>query len=155
MSDLALTLVRLAFLALLWGFVLVVVLVLSRDLRRPTEAIGGVSLSSLRAPRKPSRPRRARGSKLVVTEGALSGTVIPLTGTPVTLGRAPDSTLVIEDDYTSSMHARVFVSEAGWMVEDLGSTNGTWLDRTRITSPTPLPVGIDLRVGRTTMQLRK
>lgn len=155
MSDLALTLVRLAFLALMWGFVLVVVLVLSRDIRRPIETIGGVPLATLRAPRKAGRTRKARGSKLVVTEGSLTGTVIPLTGTPVTLGRAPDSTLVIEDDYTSSMHARVFVSEAGWMVEDLGSTNGTWLDRTRITAPTQLPVGVDLRVGRTTLQLRK
>jgi len=155
MSDLALTLVRLAFLALLWGFVMVVVLVLSRDIRRPIETIAGLPLASLRAPRKISTSRRARGSKLVVTEGALTGTVIPLTGVPVTLGRAPDSTLVIEDDYTSSMHARIFISEAGWMVEDLGSTNGTWLDRTRITSPTPLSVGVDLRVGRTTMQLRK
>ena len=96
-----------------------------------------------------------RGTKLVVTEGPLTGTVIPLNTAQVTIGRAPDSTVVIEDDYASSRHARVYSSEGAWVVEDLGSTNGTWIDRTRITTPTVLPVGVPLRVGRTTLQLQR
>jgi pSer/pThr/pTyr-binding forkhead associated (FHA) protein len=95
------------------------------------------------------------GPSLVVTEGPLAQTVIPLGTAQVTLGRAPDSTLVIDDDYASSRHARLYPSDDGWIVEDLGSTNGTWIDRTRITSPTVLPPGVPLRIGRTTLQLQR
>jgi pSer/pThr/pTyr-binding forkhead associated (FHA) protein len=161
MSELALTLVRLGFLALLWAFVLVTVLVLRRDLRQPADArpVG----RERKAPRAAKQPRPAKvakqqkvkGSKLVVIEGPLLGTIIPLENAQITIGRAPDSTLVIDDDYASSRHARVYPSEGSWVVEDLGSTNGTWIDRTRITSPTVLPVGAPLRVGRTTLQIQR
>lgn len=161
MSELTLTLVRLGFLALLWTFVLVTVLVLRRDLRLPAEARPeGRSARRVRAPKAPkppkvARPQRVKGSKLVVVEGPLQGTVIPLADVQITVGRAPDSTLVIEDDYASSRHARIYPAEGSWVVEDLGSTNGTWIDRTRITAPTVLPVGAPLRVGRTTLQIQK
>ena len=160
MSELGLTLARLAFLGLLWAFVLMTVLVLRRDLKQPADA----KPTRRQRPAKPPKPAKAaraakqskvRGSKLVVIEGPLTGTVIPLGGSQVTIGRAPDSTLVIEDDYASSRHARVYASEGSWVVEDLGSTNGTWIDRNRITSPTVLAVGAPLRVGRTTMTLQK
>ena len=157
MSELALTLVRLIFLGLMWLFVLVTVLVLRRDLRQPADARPSGREKNHKPPRnlKSTRQTKLRGMKLVVTEGPLAGTVIPLSTTPVTIGRAPDSTLVIEDDYASSRHARVYPSEGAWMVEDLGSTNGTWIDRTRIVSPTLMPVGVPLRVGRTSVQLQR
>ena len=161
MSELALTLIRLGFLTLLWAFVLVTVLVLRRDLRMPAEARPvGRSGRPGRAPKPAKRPKgpkatKGKATKLVVIEGPLLGTVIPLTDTQVTIGRAPDSTLVIDDDYASSRHARIYLAEGTWIVEDLGSTNGTWIDRTRITTPTVLPVGAPLRVGRTTLQVQK
>ena len=157
MSELALTLVRLAFLGLLWLFVLLTVLVLRKDLRQPAEArpTGRPRQPKAPKPAKVARQAKVRGTKLVVTEGPLTGTVIPLNTAQVTIGRAPDSTVVIEDDYASSRHARVYPSEGAWVVEDLGSTNGTWIDRTRITTPTVLPVGVPLRVGRTTLQLQR
>lgn len=157
MSELALTLVRLAFLGLLWLFVLMTVLVLRKDLRQPAEArpTGRTRQTKAPKPAKVARQAKVRGTKLVVTEGPLTGTVIPLNTAQVTIGRAPDSTVVIEDDYASSRHARVYPSEGAWVVEDLGSTNGTWIDRTRITTPTVLPVGVPLRVGRTTLQLQR
>lgn len=160
MSELGLTLARLAFLGLLWAFVLMTVLVLRRDLRQPAEARPTRRSRPARAAKPPRAPKaskagKVRGSKLVVVEGPLQGTVIPLTGAQVTIGRAPDSTLVIEDDYASSRHARIYQSEGGWIVEDLGSTNGTWIDRTRITTPTVLTMGAPLRVGRTTLTLQK
>jgi len=158
-SELGLTLARLAFLGLMWLFVLATVLVLRRDLKQPAEARPIALGRTPRAPKPPKLPRskaaKVRGSKLIVTDGALSGTVIPLGTADVTIGRAPDSTVVVEDDYASSRHTRVFVVDGVWMVEDLGSTNGTWIDRTRITSATALPVGVPLRVGRTTLQLQK
>jgi len=160
-SELALTLVRLGFLTLLWTFVLVTVLALRRDLRQPAEARPtGRERRPARAARPPKPPKvakqqKVKGSKLVVIEGPLNGTVIPLGNVQITIGRAPDSTLIIDDDYASSRHARIYPSEGSWVVEDLGSTNGTWIDRTRITSPTVLPVGAPLRVGRTTLQIQK
>lgn len=164
MSELALTIVRLAFLGLLWAFVIATVLVLRRDIRQPAEGVGGgvngTRAKQKRAPKPPKPPRvarkqKVRGTKLVVIDGPLIGTVIPLEGQQVTIGRAPDSTIVIDDDYASSRHARVYESEGSWVVEDLGSTNGTWIDRVRITTPTVLPVGAPLRIGRSTMQIQK
>jgi pSer/pThr/pTyr-binding forkhead associated (FHA) protein len=160
-SELALTLVRLGFLTLLWTFVLVTVLALRRDLKAPADARPATrERRAARAPRPPKPPKvakqqKVKGSKLVVIEGPLNGTVIPLGNVQITIGRAPDSTLVIDDDYASSRHARIYPSEGAWVVEDLGSTNGTWIDRTRITTPTVLPVGAPLRVGRTTLQIQK
>lgn len=161
MSELALTLIRLGFLTLLWVFVLVTVLVLRRDLRMPAEAQPASRPGRpARAPKPAKRPKtpkasKGKGTSLVVIEGPLVGTVIPLTDTQITIGRAPDSTLVIDDDYASSRHARIYPAEGTWIVEDLGSTNGTWIDRTRITTPTVLPIGAPLRVGRTTLQVQK
>lgn len=163
MSELALTIVRLAFLGLLWAFVLGTVLVLRRDIRQPADSAMEASTSrtkAKRAPKAPKPPRvarkqKVRGTKLVVIEGPLVGTIVPLEGQQVTIGRAPDSTIVIDDDYASSRHARVYESEGSWVVEDLGSTNGTWIDRVRITTPTVLPVGAPLRIGRSTMQIQK
>lgn len=161
MSELALTLVRLGFLALLWAFVLITIFILRRDLRQPADARPmGKERKPARAAKQPrpakvAKQQKVKGSKLVVIEGPLLGTIVPLENAQITIGRAPDSTLIIDDDYASSRHARVYPSEGSWVVEDLGSTNGTWIDRTRITSPTVLPVGAPLRVGRTTLQIQR
>ena len=171
MTEFALTLLRLAFLGALWLFIIITVIALRRDLMQPREARPAATRASTRPPRpakaakapKPPKPGKQpkaskhakSGPSLVVTEGPLAQTVIPLGTAQVTLGRAPDSTLVIDDDYASSRHARLYPSEDGWIVEDLGSTNGTWIDRTRITSPTVLPPGVPLRIGRTTLQLQR
>ena len=112
MSELGLTLARLAFLAMLWGFVIATVLILRRDLRQPADArpAGHASRKPPKQPRlaKAGRKTKGLGSILVVVEGPLTGTVIPLSTAQVTIGRAPDSTLVIEDDYASSRHARIY-----------------------------------------------
>jgi pSer/pThr/pTyr-binding forkhead associated (FHA) protein len=157
MSELGLTLVRMAFLGLLWGFVLLAIAVLRRDMRAPVDARPARRSRPRKPPRPPkvARATKVRGTKLVVVEGPLAGTVVQLDGQQVTIGRAPDSTLIVDDDYASSRHARIYAAEGSWVVEDLGSTNGTWIERTRITSPTVLPVGAPLRVGRTTIQLQK
>lgn len=168
MTEFALTLLRLAFLGALWLFIIITIVALRRDLMQPREARPATSSRPAKAPRpaKPPKPAKAAkppkpakhakaGPALVVTEGPLAQTVIPLGTAQITLGRAPDSTLVIDDDYASSRHARIYPSDDGWIVEDLGSTNGTWIDRTRITSPTVLPPGVPLRIGRTTLQLKR
>ena len=159
MSELALTLIRLGFLALLWLAVIIVIGVLRRDLRAPREARPSAPVRSKPAPTpkpaKPAKAKRGAPTMLVVTEGQLAGSQVPLGSAPITIGRDPDSTLVLTDDYASNHHARLYPSEGRWVVEDLGSTNGTWIDRARITSPTVVPTGVAIRVGRTVLELRK
>ena len=86
--------------------------------------------------------------------GNLAGTRITLGEAPITIGRAEDSTLVITDDFASARHARLVPREGQWFVEDLGSTNGTYLDRGKVSGPTPVPLGVPIRIGRTSLELR-
>lgn len=105
-------------------------------------------------------PGKNRGKKgkvarqMVVTHGALAGTRISLDGRPITIGRADDSTLVLDDDYASTRHARLSLRGSDWYVEDLGSTNGTYLDRAKVTGPTKVPLGVPIRIGKTVIELR-
>src|SRR5262249_60879707 len=82
-------------------------------------------------PRAPRTRRTARGTpqRLLVTAGGLAGTTIGLSNQQITIGRANDATLVLNDDYASSRHARVFPQDGPWIAEELGSTTGTDLDR--------------------------
>jgi len=73
---------------------------------------------------------------------------------PILIGRAEDSTLVLDDDYASTRHARITQQGQEYFLEDLGSTNGTYLDRARVTMPTPVPTGVPIRIGRTVLELR-
>jgi pSer/pThr/pTyr-binding forkhead associated (FHA) protein len=176
MSELTLTVMRLGFLAVLWLFVIVAVQVIRSDLFGTRVTQRGSRREAGRqqqAPRQqaatppPQRGqqraqqsggRRGRGAptKLVVTEGTLTGTTVALQGQTISLGRAHDSTIVLDDDYASSRHARIYPDRDGqWIVEDLGSTNGTYLDRSRLTTPTPIPLGAPIRIGKTVIELRK
>ncbi|MDP9466000.1 MAG: FHA domain-containing protein, partial [Actinomycetota bacterium] len=101
------------------------------------------------------KQRRSAARRLVVTEGALAGTTIGLGEGPVTLGRADDSTLVLTDDYASSRHARLVPGAGAWLVEDLGSTNGTYLGAAKVVRPTPVPLGQPIRIGKTVLELRR
>lgn len=157
MSMLVLTLLRWGILIALWLFVMFTLGALRRDLEAPPEVAAGMPPKPKGQPRRQRQPRalRKRANNLVVTSGALSGTVIPLGTTPITIGRAPDSTLVVDDEYASARHARLFPHDGQWVAEDLGSTNGTWIGNTRLTAPTVLQMGQSLRVGQTVLELRK
>ena len=104
---------------------------------------------------KPGKTPRGAPRTLHVTSGALSGTTIPLADQPITLGRASDNTIVLNDDYASNYHARLRPYEGRWLVEDLGSTNGTYLDKQKVTSPSVVPIGVPVKVGKTLLELRK
>ena len=161
MSELALTLLRFGFLLLLWAFVLFVVASLRRDLMAPDDAPLSGAADRVSQPAPTSQPTRrgkqakATARKLTVVEGGLAGTVVPLGTSPITIGRAADSTLVLSDDFASSHHARLYPVDGTWIVEDLGSTNGTWIGRSRLTTPTVLGLDQPLRIGRTVLELRK
>jgi hypothetical protein len=155
-SPLAIQLMRFAFLALLWLFIYGMVRVIRTELRTS----GAPRVAMAGKPRRPRRPvaenRPARGalSQLIVTEGALAGTRIALTGKPILIGRANDSTLVLTDDYASTRHARISQTSDVWYLEDLGSTNGTYVGQTKVTGPIPLEAGVVIRIGKTALELR-
>lgn len=156
MTELTLTLIRLAFLAVLWLFVAAALGVIRSDLFGPRVGRKASAQSSAaRTPKPPRRSRRGVPRKVVVTHGPLSGTTLGLEESPITIGRANDATLVLSDDYASSRHARLFPRDGQWLVEDLGSTNGTYLDRMKVMRPTPVPPGVPIRIGRTVLELRK
>jgi hypothetical protein len=106
-------------------------------------------------PSRPPKPKRGAPKVLVVTAGPREGTRIELGASSLSIGRAAENTLVLDDDYVSNRHARLFPHEGAWVVEDLGSTNGTYLDRTRLTSPMVVPVGTPVRIGKSVLELRK
>jgi pSer/pThr/pTyr-binding forkhead associated (FHA) protein len=91
---------------------------------------------------------------LVVTEGPLAGTSLPLRQTGVLIGRNPECALVLDDDYASGRHCRIYPSGETWYVEDLGSTNGTFMGREKLTAPREVGVGSSLRIGKTVLELR-
>ncbi|GII77681.1 FHA domain-containing protein [Sphaerisporangium rufum] len=155
MSELTLLLIRLAFLAVLWFFVIAAVGVIRTDLFGSRATAPATVRKPQKPARQPAKPKKGEPRQLVVTGGPLQGTIINLTETPITIGRANDATLVLSDDYASSRHARLFPQDGQWFVEDLGSTNGTYLDRSKVTRPTPVHLGAPIRIGKTVIELRK
>lgn len=175
LSGLTLGVIKLGFLAVLWLFVLTAVTVMRSDLfgtrvgpraggAGGAGGIGGTgggdsgrpaTAKASKPPRSSGRPKRGAPRMLVVTEGPLAGTTVALGTEPVTVGRSADNTIVLSDDYASGRHARFVQSEGTWFVEDLGSTNGTYVERSKVLAATPVPLATPVRVGRTVLELRK
>jgi hypothetical protein len=182
MSEFTLLILRLAFLAVLWAFVFAIVYALRSDLfghkarPLPNEASGDtfpqaqapaapapvpVAVpSAAPAPRSTPPPSAASSGqgpaqRLVITSGPKEGLEIELPREQLTIGRSGESGLVIRDDYTSTHHARLMLWNTGWVVQDLDSTNGTYLDGKRVTVPTPIPLNTPIKIGTTTFELRR
>ena len=173
MSELTLFILRFGFLGLLWFFVFAVVYALRSDLfgqraRKLPDAAAAVSVAppvaASAAPTlrpTPSPQKAAPGgsslsaTRLVITGGAKEGLEIPLPSDTLTIGRASESGLVIRDDYTSTHHARLLLWQDGWVIQDLDSTNGTYLDGTRVVVPTQVPVNTPVKIGTTSFELRR
>lgn len=158
MSELTLTLIKLGFLAVLWLFVLSAVSVIRSDIfgtkapSAPRPAKG-----KQKAPAKAKSRKAPRGvpTKLQVVSGPNAGQSVPLGDKPILLGRGTDAAIRLDDDYVSTRHARFATNGEQWFVEDLGSTNGTYLGSQRITSPVPIGLGIAVRLGKTIVELQK
>lgn len=180
MSELTYLILKFGFLALMWVFVFVVVYALRSDLfgqsvRRlvaparaedpvgspaafdtvpagapivagPVRSTSGIDLGD-----RDSREAR----RLVITAGAKEGLEIDLPEEQLTIGRSSDAGLIIRDDYTSSHHARLLKWPNGWVVQDLDSTNGTFLDGARVHTPTYIPLHTPVTIGTTTFELRR
>ncbi|MDR7294568.1 FHA domain-containing protein [Arthrobacter sp. HMSC06H05] len=164
MVPLVVTLLRISFLVFLWILVLIIVMSMRRDLGvgkrariQPAGAPAGPSGSSgpgAGMPSQPSQAPRNIAHALVVVEGPGAGTSVRLAASPILLGRAQEASLVLMDDYASSRHARLFPQGTRWFLEDLGSTNGTYVDEVQLTRAQPIEVGQRIRIGKTVMELR-
>ena len=181
MSELTLLVLRLGFLLLLWFFVFVIVYALRSDLfgqrarRLPTAAAAPVAAAfptasatgrtKAAAPTEPVTQQGARPApphadastprRLVITSGPREGLEIDLPTEQLTIGRSSESGLVIRDDYTSTHHARLMLWNDQWVIQDLDSTNGTFLAGSRVMLPTPVPPGTPVTIGTTSFELRR
>lgn len=172
MSELTLLLLRIGFLILMWAFVFAIVYALRSDLfgtkvRRmpaPANAVSAASpafaapaaapVATPASPAAPAAPGET-ARRLVITSGAKEGLELPLEGEQLTIGRSADSGLVIRDDYTSTHHARLMLWDGTWMLQDLDSTNGTFLKGKKVGAPTAVPLNTPVSIGTTTFELRR
>ena len=157
MSELTLFLIRLAYLAILWIFVLSAISVIRSDMFGARAPAAGREAPRSK-PKKGSKPpakRRGSPTHVLVVDGANSGERADLAKAPILIGRGSDAAIRLDDDYVSTRHARIASSGDQWFVEDLGSTNGTYIGSARITQPTTLTLGTQVRIGKTILELRK
>jgi len=159
MSDLVVLALKLLFLALLWLFVLFVGNVIRTDMfgrKLATNEVGELQpVAELRKQKKQrSRTEKKLPSTLRISKGKQEGLTLSL-GDAVRLGRAVDCELVLDDDYVSTRHAQIVRTDSGYMVEDLGSTNGTYVNNERVSTSTPFTTTDTLRIGRTLMVVEK
>lgn len=150
---------RIGFLALIWIFIALAAGVIRTDIfgeRPKAESAGGGRLLGRKKAtpaQQPEQPRNEIARQVVITEGRSKGTICPLEGV-MGLGRAPSSTIIIDDDFSSSRHAILRPDTDGsWVLEDLNSTNGTYVNAVQITQPTRVGPGDLIRIGRTQLRL--
>ncbi len=165
MSELTLMLIRFAYLAILWIFVLSAISVVRSDMfgaridstpRADRRAEKQAQKQAARGrPKAGRKPPRGAPTHVAIVEGANAGETISLDNAPLLIGRGSDAAIRLDDDYVSTRHARIASSGDQWFVEDLGSTNGTYMGSHRLTQPTALQLGAAVRIGKTTLELRK
>jgi pSer/pThr/pTyr-binding forkhead associated (FHA) protein len=177
-SDLTLIIIRIGFLALLWLFIFIVLYSLRSDLfgprltplqraavqsQRTREEAAASAAAPVAAADTPTTVTEravpssasAPARRIVITTGPRAGTELDLPETGLSIGRSSGSGLQIKDDYTSNAHAKIVRWRDSWMVQDLDSTNGTFVDGRRITEATPVRIGSSVRIGTTTFELRR
>jgi pSer/pThr/pTyr-binding forkhead associated (FHA) protein len=156
MSEIALTVLKVLFLALLWLFILSAVSVIRSDLFGRTVPAPDQQPQELEDPARAGRKgRRPRGDPRIfsIAQGNQAGLSAELAGGVIMIGRGADCQLILDDDYVSTRHARVVSGVNGIYVEDLGSTNGTYVNGQRITAPTTITMSDTVRIGKTILKL--
>ena len=161
MSELTLMLIRFAYLAILWIFVLSAISVVRSDMfgarvdQTPRADRKAERSARRQSERRPVRRPRGAPTQVVVVDGATAGDAVPLDEAPILVGRGADAAIRLDDDYVSTRHARIARSGDQWFIEDLGSTNGTYIGSQRLTQATAIQLGTQVRVGKTTLELKK
>ncbi|MEA2508980.1 MAG: hypothetical protein QOG21_1062 [Actinomycetota bacterium] len=155
MPALVLQLLKYAFLAILYIFVWRSVRAIYQELRPATARSAPARRAAAAAPRPSPRKVKKAPHKAVVIEGdSHKGVTFDLRDELI-IGRGPKCQVVLDDSYVSQMHARLFAKGDAYMVEDLGSTNGTYLNRRKVAAPTELRRGDQVKIGKTVLEMRK
>ena len=149
MPEIVLDLLKFLFLGILYIFIARAVRVINQELK----GVGTAAPGRAAAP-APKRSRKAAPSKAAIVQGEKKGSTVRLDD-EVTIGRGDKCSLVLDDTYVSTVHARIFSNGGRCMLEDLGSTNGTYLNRKRVTSPVELHRGDQVKIGKTVLEMRK
>lgn len=156
MPESLLAILKLCALALLYLFFFRVIRAVWAEVAIPQVAAGPGPAQGA-APRRPSPMGRQRGdgrsSHLTVVEPAsMRGRTYDL-GEELTVGRAAGCQITLDDNYVSQLHARIFSRDGTLFVEDLGSTNGTYLNTRKVSSPVAMKRGDQLKIGSTVMEV--
>lgn len=148
MPEIAYVTLRYVFLFLLYIFVLLVARTVYRELSPVPRA---------KAVHEPARKVIGkRGAYLVITgKGGRRRRVDWEVSKEVLIGRAPECSVCLQDEFASNLHAKIYQAEGRFYVEDLGSTNGTYVNGRRINYPTELRGGDNIKVGNTLMEFRR
>jgi pSer/pThr/pTyr-binding forkhead associated (FHA) protein len=153
-----LTILKICLLALLYLFFLRVVRAVWAELRPPKlvpaapRRAAAPSRGARRQQRRKAKSQAAEPHLVVVEPAEQRGRSFPL-GAEVTVGRAAGCQITIDDTYASQIHARVFQRDGQFLVEDLGSTNGTYLNRHKVSGPMLVHSGDRLQIGNTVLEL--
>lgn len=150
-SEQLLNVLKLCLLALLYLFFLRVLRAVWVEVKGPALA-GGPKAAPAPAPKERHRRRRTPTQLRIVAPPELVGLRFDLTD-EFTLGRAAGCQVTLDDTYASQIHARVFHRDGQYYVEDLGSTNGTWLNRAKVTGPLELQHGDQIQIGNTVLEV--
>ena len=170
MSELALFLLRIGLVAVLWIFVFSIISVIRSDLfgqrvagkasgQNATQVVSQASIPNpptgpVRVLQESNAPSSKAATKLVIIEGENAGKELPLTGRELHIGRAINSDLVITDEYASTQHAKLVLINDEWLIQDLNSTNGTFLSGVRVGIPAVVKLNTPVKVGKTVFELR-
>ena len=151
MPESLLTILKLCALALLYLFFLRVIRAVWAEVALPRAAVAAAPAGP---PARRSPMRRERGSShlTVVEPAGMKGRTYDL-GEELTVGRAAGCQVTLDDNYVSQLHARIFLRDGMLFVEDLGSTNGTYLNTRRVSGPEAMKRGDQLKIGSTVMEL--
>lgn len=148
MPQLALTILKYLFMLLIFLF-------LARAVRAMYLEINGP-----RTPRAAAAPAAATGragkapDKIALLSGSDKPRLYEL-GDELIVGRSEKCQIPLGDTYASQVHARVFRRNGQFFIEDMGSTNGTYLNQRKVTGPTPVNRGDRVRIGRTDLEFRR
>lgn len=160
MPDTLLTILKFCFLALLYLFFMRVLRAVWAEMKNPPPAAAVPTAAPAPAPGRNWAGGGARGAggkaggRLRVIEPAETKGQTYELGDELTVGRAGGCQITLDDTFVSQLHARVFRRDGQFFVEDLGSTNGTFLNRKKVTAPAALRKGDRLQIGKTVMELQ-
>lgn len=153
MPDIVLDILKYVFLIVLYIFVARAVRAVMIELRPATA--GRAARGETPAPKASGRKIKKVPKRAVIVEGSSSSGKNFDLGQELTIGRADKCHVVLDDTYVSQVHARVFPRGDSFFIEDLGSTNGTYLNRKRVGGATELQRGDRVKIGKTVLEMRR